>query len=107
MKNQFEIMIYEQTGNESLLSTEELCRFTGIGPDMVAQFFRSGLIDPLIEEPTLKFDLNVISRIRKIERLRRDLGVNLAGVGIVLDLLERIAELENELQHYKITRSRR
>lgn len=106
MKNQFEIMIYEQTGNDSLLSIEELCRFAGISSDLVSQFFRSGLIDPLIEEPILKFDLNVIPRIRKIERLRRDLGVNLAGVGIVLDLLERITELENELQYYKITRSR-
>lgn len=106
MSNHFEIMIYEQTGNESLLSIEELCRFAGISSELVAKFFRSGLIDPLIEEPILKFDVNVIPRIRKIERLRRDLGINLAGVGIVLDLLERITELEDELQYYKITRSR-
>jgi len=106
MNNQLEIMIYEQCGNESLLSIEELCRLAGISSDMVSKFFRSGLIDPLIEKPTLKFDSNVIPRIRKIERLRHDLGINLAGVGIVLDLLDRITELENELRYYRITRSR-
>lgn len=101
MSNQFEIMIYEQTSNESLLTVEDLCRFADVSSEMVGHFFRSGLIDPLIEKPALQFDLNVIPRIRKIERLRRDLGINLAGVGIVLDLLERITELENELQYYR------
>lgn len=101
MKDEFEIMIYEQSDTETLLTVEDLCRFADISSDMVSHFFKSGLIDPLIEKPALKFDLNVIPRIRKIERLRRDLGINLAGVGIVLDLLDRIAKLENELQYYR------
>lgn len=37
-------------------------------------------------------------RINKILRLRSALGVNLNGAAIIVDLLERIEELENELR---------
>lgn len=106
MRNKFEIMIYEQIANESPLTIEDLCRFAGFSAEMVAQLFRTGLIDPLIDEPVLRFDLNVIPRIRKIERLRRDLGINLDGIAIILDLLDRITELENELHYYRKKRPR-
>ena len=35
--------------------------------------------------------------IKNIERLRNDLGVNLPGIGLILDLLERISQLEKEI----------
>jgi hypothetical protein len=34
--------------------------------------------------------------LRLIERLRRDIGVNLAGLGVVLDLLNRLCSLQRE-----------
>ena len=30
-------------------------------------------------------------------RLRRDLGINWSGIGVVLDLLDKIEELEREI----------
>lgn len=37
-----------------------------------------------------------IARLLLIERLRRDVGVKLAGVGMVLDLLNRLCALRRE-----------
>ncbi|MFZ5639309.1 MAG: chaperone modulator CbpM [Bacillota bacterium] len=42
-----------------------------------------------------------VSRLRKLMRLRRNLGVNLAGAAIILDLLERVELLEDEVERLK------
>jgi DNA-binding transcriptional MerR regulator len=36
--------------------------------------------------------------VRKIIRLRRDLGLNYAGIGVVLELMERIESLEAKIR---------
>ncbi len=41
------------------------------------------------------------ARLWKIMRLRRDLGVNLPGAAIIIELLERIEELQEELERLK------
>lgn len=101
MKRKIDILYYEKGTDESLLSVEEVCRFVGIDSVMVTQLIHSGLIDSLTEEPDLTFAPEVIPRIRKIKRLQRDLGINLEGIGLALDLLDRIATLENELRYYR------
>lgn len=79
------------------LTLDELAGFVGLQPEVVHSYFVYGLIDPHTESPELLFAEEVVVRILKIERLRSDLGVNLAGCGLVLDLLERIEELEHQL----------
>jgi MerR HTH family regulatory protein len=39
-----------------------------------------------------------ITRIAQIQRLRQDLGLNLAGAGMVLDLAQEIAQLRAQLE---------
>ncbi|MCL6635709.1 MAG: chaperone modulator CbpM [Peptococcaceae bacterium] len=41
------------------------------------------------------------ARIQKLIRLRRDLGVNLQGAAIILNLLERMERLEDEIERLK------
>ncbi|MCR4400649.1 MAG: chaperone modulator CbpM [Syntrophomonadaceae bacterium] len=42
-----------------------------------------------------------VQRVRKMVRLQRALGVNLAGAVVILELLDRIAALEAALEHYQ------
>ena len=46
-----------------------------------------------------------IARIAQIRRLRRDLGVNLVGAAIVLDMAQEIAQLRARLQVYQADRN--
>jgi chaperone modulatory protein CbpM len=46
----------------------------------------------------LRFSAASIVRVQKANRLQRDLGVNLAGTALVLDLLDRIEALEARLR---------
>ena len=47
------------------------------------------------------FDVDCVARVSKIERLRRHLGANLASVGVILDLLDRMNRLEQEIERLR------
>ena len=101
-----ELIIYEQRSRRTLLDIHEIAHFVGLHPDMIYRYYMLGLIDPRVEKPDLLFEDSVLSRISKIKRLKADLDVNLAGCGLILDLLDRITELEKKLFYYEMKRSR-
>jgi len=81
----------------NLLTSEELARLARLHPEMVKRLVEWGLVVPEQSEPELLFQETVVPRIWRIMRLRKDLGINWAGLGVVLDLLDRIDELEREI----------
>lgn len=42
-----------------------------------------------------------IARIAQIQRLRQDLGLNLVGAAMVLDLTQEVAQLRAQLEVYR------
>ncbi|MFV0481601.1 MAG: heat shock protein transcriptional repressor HspR [Campylobacteraceae bacterium] len=67
-----------------------------IHPQTLRQYEREGLIVPSRTEGKMRLYSQMdIDRIKLILRLTRDLGVNLAGVDVVLQLREKMDELEN------------
>ena len=79
------------------LSLEELSRLVDLHPEMVLRLVDLGLVDPEQGAPEWLFQEAAVPRIWKIRRLHRDLGINWAGIGVVLDLLDRIDDLEREI----------
>jgi hypothetical protein len=86
---------------------EALARAAGLSTRALVRFVVLGLIDPLPERgpgaasqawERARFPAQALARIARIQRLRRHLQVNLAGVGVVLELLERVEALERELE---------
>ena len=84
-------------GSENLVTAGELARLARLHPEMVDKLVDWGLIDPMKWEPRLLFPETTVPRIWRIMRLRRDLGINWSGIGVVLDLLDKIEELEREI----------
>ena len=77
---------------------EGLASAADLHPDLVARFAAYGLLEPVSTRGAeLRFDFTAISRLRTIRRLRSDLGINLPGIAVVLDLVERIETLQREL----------
>lgn len=103
----------------SLLSFSEVARLAGIHPELLDRLVTLGLVDPVQSahpvqfaqaahtSPEPLFDVATVLRIRRILRLRNELGVNWAGIGVVLDLLSRIEKLEQEIVSLKGGRGRR
>jgi hypothetical protein len=70
----------------------------GARPTLVAQLVRSGLLEAVkVEAGEPLLPRRAVIRLRRMQRLRRDLGVNFAGACIIIDLADRIEELGREL----------
>ena len=66
-----------------------------------------GILEPLGKQGRhWRFRANSVKRARVAMRLHRDLGVNLAGAALALDLLERIERLDSRLRTNSVYRAR-
>ena len=81
--------------DESLeLDLEEFCRTCHASEEFVLALVAEGVIEPRGRERALwRFTGRSVCRIQVAIRLHEDLGVNLAGVALALDLLEEIDRL--------------
>jgi DNA-binding transcriptional MerR regulator len=85
------------TIGSSEVTLDDLAALAGMHPALVERFVEYGLIEPATARGALfLFDSSKSSRLRSIGRLRNDLGINLQGVAVVLDLVERLRDLERE-----------
>ena len=80
------------------LTVEEIAELAALPQRIVRRLVTQGVIDPVTCEPEPLFRPETVLLTRKMIRLRRDLGVNFFGARLALELGERIAELERELQ---------
>jgi MerR HTH family regulatory protein len=69
-----------------LADVRALARRSDLHPDLVRRLIALDAVDPL--------DWDAAARLARLVRLRRDLGLNVAGAALVCDLLARIEELE-------------
>ena len=73
-----------------------------IHPQTLRQYEKEGLIEPGRTEGKMRlYSQRDIDKIKTILRLTRDLGVNLAGVDIILRLKERLDELDSIIDEFK------
>jgi len=79
---------------EILLSFHELAVATGIHAAHLERLVRLGLVEPEAGE---SFSAATAARLRRMLRLRADLGVNLVGAAIIVDLVQRLERLDAEL----------
>ena len=84
------------------LTLESLAACAGVHPALITSFVEYGLLEPSARTGTQwLFDPACIARLRTIERLRRDLGANLPGIAVILDLLERLTSLQREVEQWR------
>jgi hypothetical protein len=80
------------------LTCDVVAKTIGARRSLVVRLARQGLIETLegeTSEPLLP--RRAVVQLRRMQRLRRDLGVNFSGAAIILDLVKRIEQLNGEL----------
>lgn len=73
-----------------------------IHPQTLRLYEREGLLKPLRSEGNTRlYDEGSIKRLELILTLTRDMGINLAGVEVILNLREQIELMQSEIERLK------
>ena len=73
----------------------------GIHPQTLRLYEREGLITPSRSaKGTRYYTEEDVERLELILNLTRDLGVNLAGVEIILNMRERMNQMQNQFENF-------
>jgi chaperone modulatory protein CbpM len=78
---------------------ETLCQACGAAADELLALVEEGVLEPRGPTPQeWRFGVGALPRARRALRLQHDLQIDLAGVALALDLLDRIDWLESRLR---------
>src|SRR6478736_353007 len=78
-----------------------------IHPQTLRLYEREGLLKPSRSEGNTRlYTTEDIERLEVILHLTRDLGVNLAGVEIILNMREKMGEMQMQIQEFVATLNR-
>lgn len=71
----------------------------GVHPQTLRQYERLGLVIPSrVGAKNRLYSENDILRVRRIQRLTQGMGVNLAGVEVILRLLDEMEDMRRDLE---------
>ena len=80
------------------LTLDELCRACDAQADLVLELVEEGIVNPVGSEPeSWRFSGIHLEHARLALRLQHDLGVNLAGAALALQLLDEVQALRARL----------
>ena len=92
------LILEEQTG----LSLDDLCRACAAQADRIIELVNEGVLAPVGNAPDdWRFTGVQLQRARVALRLESDLGVNLAGAALALELLDELDSLRTRLRLFE------
>ena len=91
----FEAQMFDET---TWLDIGDFCAHLSVERGWVVELVDAGVLEPRGEAPEAwSFPASALPRARATSRLMHDLGVNLAGVAVILDLVEERRRLMRRL----------
>jgi len=84
---------------QAQLTLEELSRACAAHAELIIELVEEGVVAPIGREPdSWRFTGTHMRRVRVALHLQRDLGVNLAGAALALQLLDEVEALRARLR---------
>lgn len=88
-----------RTDNQPVYMIGVAAQLCGIHPQTLRQYERIGLVVPSRAGAKNRlYSENDIRRVRRIQQLTQEMGVNLAGVEIILRLLDDMEDMRRDLE---------
>jgi len=93
-------MMFEfHSEDEPIYVISVAARLVEMHPQTLRYYERAGLLKPTRSSGKIRlYSRREIERLRKIQRLTSELGVNLAGVEIIIELTERLEQMEQQMK---------
>jgi len=78
-------------------------KIVGMHAQTLRYYERAGLLKPWRSQGRIRlYSVADINRLRQIQRLINDLGVNLAGAEVILRMNQRIQEMAEEMERLRV-----
>jgi MerR family transcriptional regulator/heat shock protein HspR len=88
--------------DEPIFVISVAARLVEMHPQTLRYYERAGLLKPTRSSGKIRlYSQREIERLRKIARLTNELGVNLAGVEVIIDLTERLDSMQKEMREHE------
>lgn len=88
--------------DEPLYMISIVAQMIDIHPQTLRLYEREGFIKPSrTQGNTRLYSQKDVETLKMIRRLTRDLGINLAGVEVIIELRERIEEMQKEIDELR------
>jgi chaperone modulatory protein CbpM len=98
-KDLLELLSGEVLEEDVELTLAELCRVCQLPAERVMELVEEGVVEPRGRDPARwRFRGASVRRVRFVVRVERDLGVNVAGAALALDLLEELEGLRERIE---------
>ena len=84
-----------------LFTLDEISHACSVRTEYIIELVDEGIVEPMgqqREQQQWSFTGKSLLRARKARRLQQDLGINLAGAAVVLDMMEEIEQLRERLR---------
>jgi MerR family transcriptional regulator, heat shock protein HspR len=92
----------DRTQDVACLVISVAARLLEVHPQTLRYYERAGLLNPSRSKGNIRlYSPADLERAQQIKRLIEDLGVNLAGVEVIIHLTERLRRVEAELEALK------
>ena len=83
-------------------------RLVGVHEQTLRYYERAGLVEPARSKGRIRlYSLHDLERVRQIRRLTDDMGVNLAGVEVIMRLTDHIRQLEGRIRELEANAAQR
>ena len=92
-----------QSPNDQGYDARSTLRLTGVSSACLVRYERASIVVPTRVGRRRRYQAGDLKRIRKANRLEQELGINLAGVEVVLRLTQQIADLQRRIAGYEDT----
>jgi MerR family transcriptional regulator/heat shock protein HspR len=88
-------------GSEPCYVISVAAKMVGVPTYTLRYYERVGILEPTRSPGNIRlYSDEDIALLRRVKTLMEDLGVNLAGVSIILRMSQRIVELQHRLEEY-------
>lgn len=89
------VLVGQLLGESHRITIDDLCRICTVETETVSLLVSEGILDPIGDDQAhWEFRADALRRVKTVKHLQRDLGVNLPGAALALDLMEQIEALK-------------
>ena len=86
------------------ITLEELVELSGLPQEVLTELVECGVLEPAEPSAAWQFTVECITTVRTARRLRDDFELDANALALAVRLLERIRELESQLQESRAGR---